>query len=105
MTVQRRRDGATLLAKPPSFMSCPKRQGPAENELGQSCLDGIPGDLWERTRGPNAGTSYLGGELEKVGLLEWGWWGVYTTPRQHQAHLLLSSLTCLSHSQLFSLRN
>lgn len=75
MTVQRRRDGATLLARPPSFMSCPKRQGPAENELG----DGSPSDHWEITRAHNTGTSYLGGELEKVCLLERGK-GMYTLP-------------------------
>lgn len=106
MTVQRRRDGATLLARPPRFMSCPKRQGLAENELGQSCWDGSPSDHWEITRAHNAGTSYLGGELEKVGLLERGKGDVYTPPSPVLAasSALFSGLR-LSHSQLFSFRN
>ena len=104
MPVQRR-DEATLFARPPSFMSCPKRQGPTENELGQSCLDGSPGDHWEITRGPIAGTSSLHGELEIVGLLEWGR-GAYTPPSPAPApsSALFSGLP-LSHSELFSLRN
>ena len=84
-------------------MSCPKRQGLAENELGQSCWDGSPSDHWEITRAHNAGTSYLGGELEKVGLLERD---VYTPPSPVLAtsSALFSGLR-LSHSQLFSFRN